>query len=114
MPWDVAKEGYFSEVIALFVSVDQLVFPVLALVSNQLPLGHQIEAVADLSLSNDKLLRTHSLLLQTLKQLSLLVDVQVLEEVDLGDEVLAFPELFDHLAPDDQVELLPIQLEKLS
>lgn len=101
LPRDVAKECYFSKIIALFVSIDQLVFPILALVSHQLSLGHQIETVSDLSLPDYELFWTHSLLLQTLKQLGLLVDVQILEEVDLGYESLAFPELFYHLAPED-------------
>lgn len=70
-----------------------------------MPLGDDVEASSRLSLADDIFLRAYHLQLHTLIQLTLLVDIQTLENVDLRDQFLALAQLIHHAHMQNSCEL---------
>jgi hypothetical protein len=94
----IFKQGDFPEVVALLVGVDHFVEALHNFVGDQLSLGHDVEAVADLSLLYDEFLGGEAAFFEVFEELGALVDVQILKELYFLDEGLALVHLVDHLA----------------
>ena len=94
----IFKQSDFPEVVALLVGVDHFVEALYNFVGDQLSLGHDVEAVADLSLLYDEFLGGEAAFFEVFEELGAFVNVQILEELYFLHEGLALFHLVDHLA----------------